>query len=204
MAAARDQAARILRPEPDAAEGALRARRFRGPGRPASRSCLGRDRRAPPCGDAGQPGHRRRRPRQRRPLLPHAAAPKSGKRRLVLIGIVALLALAAAGYGVHYCSGRTLLTSRPTTPMSAPTTPRWARGCHGHVAAILPGDNALVRSRRRDLPDRRRRLPHRGRCRAHQDRDPAGDHRPYRPSGHRARKRGRAGQGAARLRGSRA
>jgi membrane fusion protein (multidrug efflux system) len=73
-----------------------------------------------------------------RRLKPARRNPASAKR--VLIGIGALLALAAASYGVHYfLVGRFL--SRPTTPMCAPTTTLGAR-VSGHVAAIMPGDNA--------------------------------------------------------------
>ena len=50
-----------------------------------------------PAGRAAPP--RRRMPRRRNP----------GKRKFVLMGVVALLALAAVGYGVHLRSGRTLL-----------------------------------------------------------------------------------------------
>ena len=53
-----------------------------------------------------------------------AAAAKSGKRKFVLLGIVALLALAGAGYGRHYpLVGRFYVST--TTPMSVPTTPCW-------------------------------------------------------------------------------
>ena len=201
MAAARDQAARILRAEPDTAEGEARARRFRGSRRAASRPARGRDRRAPPCRDAGPAGDPNSRP-LRRPLLPIRPRRNPASARLVLMGIGALLALAAAAYGVHYfLVGRFFVSHR-------------RRLCarqqhHARRAGVRPRRRDPSRRqragacRRRDLQDRRRRLPDRGRCRAHQDRDPAGHHRSHRPPGHRAGKRGRAGQRAAGVRRSR-
>nr|HEV8011668.1 HlyD family secretion protein [Bradyrhizobium sp.] len=99
MAAAREQAARIVRVEPDTAESgfardaaaapldSLRAhlteetvarRTSEMPDRPATDA---------PSGAA---------------VASNPAAAKSGKRKQVLIGIGALLALAVAAYGVHY------------------------------------------------------------------------------------------------------
>ena len=70
-------------------------------------------------------------------------APKSGKRKLVLMGIVALLALAAAGYGVHYFLVGRFYVATDDAYVRANNTTLGAR-VSGHIAAILPGDNALV------------------------------------------------------------
>src|ERR1700736_698286 len=140
MAAARDQAARMLRPEPDTADGEtvrdasaaladpLRSHRSEETARrPAEVERPGIDKPAAA------------------PEAPASAAPKSGKRRLVLIGIVALLALAAASYGVHYILVGRFLVSTDDAYVRANSTTLGAR-VSGHIAAILPGDNALVRT----------------------------------------------------------
>jgi membrane fusion protein (multidrug efflux system) len=71
------------------------------------------------------------------------AAPKPAKRKLVLMGIGALLALAAAGYGVHYFLIGRFFVSTDDAYVRANNTMLGAR-VSGHVAAILPGDNTLV------------------------------------------------------------
>ncbi len=190
MAVARDQAARIVRAEPDDK-----------PEEPArDASGFGRDssaRMSPRRQSAAPPRRRPRQPSIRRalPLPPNRRAEIRQAQEFVLMGVGLLLALAAAGYGVHYLLvGRFLRLHR-------------RRLCarqqhHAGRAGVGPhrGDPARRQRagarRRRDLPDRRRRLSDRGRRRAHQDRDPAGHHRPHRPPGHRAGKRGRAGPGA--------
>jgi membrane fusion protein (multidrug efflux system) len=73
------------------------------------------------------------------------AVPKSGKRKLVLMGIGALLALAAAGYGVHYFLVGRFLVSTDDAYVRANNTTLGARVA-GHIAAILPADNAVVRT----------------------------------------------------------
>jgi membrane fusion protein (multidrug efflux system) len=144
MAAARDQAARILRPEPETAEGE--------PARDAAavlaeqlRSQLPEEtvaRRAEtPAGPtvekpAAAPGA---------PAATSAAtdAPQSGKRKLVLMGVGILLALAAASYGVHYVLVGRFLVSTDDAYVRANNTTLGAR-VSGHIAAIIPGDNVLV------------------------------------------------------------
>ena len=199
MAAARDQAARIVRtPEPDAARRRSRARRRRSwrtsfASHVAEEAGASRQHAGAPATD---------KPARRRPMPPTAAAPKSGKRKFVMMGVVALLALAAVSYGVYYTFWSDASTSPPTTPMCAPTTPCSARGSSGHIAAILPGDNSIVRAGdvifKIDDGDYRIAVD----AARTQDRDPAGHHRPHRPPGRGDGKRGRAGQGATRLRGS--
>jgi membrane fusion protein (multidrug efflux system) len=143
MAAARDQAARIVRAEPETAESgfardaaaapldSLRAhlaeetvarRTSEMPDRPATD--------APP----GAPA-----------VASDLAAPKSGKRKRVLIGIGTLLALAVAAYGVHYFLVGRFFVSTDDAYVRANNTTLGARVA-GHVAAILPGDNVVVRT----------------------------------------------------------
>ena len=71
------------------------------------------------------------------------AATKSGKRKFVLMGILSLLALAAAGYGVHYFLVGRFFVATDDAYVRANNTTLGAR-VSGHIAAILPGDNAVV------------------------------------------------------------
>ena len=135
MAAARDQAARILRPEPDVAEGsrdvsaAADQPRSHGSEEPAVRR------------SAEAPAN----PAVAKPAAAVPAAPKSGKRKLVLMGVVALLALAAAGYAIHYVLVGRFYISTDDAYVRANNTMLGAR-VSGHIAAILPNDNAVVRA----------------------------------------------------------
>ncbi len=146
MAAARDQAARMFRPEPETAEGepardaaaALAeqvrsqlaeetvARRAETPAGPATEK---------PAAAPGAPAT----------AAAAAGAPKSGKRKLVLTGVGILLALAAASYGVHYVLVGRFLVSTDDAYVRANNTTLGAR-VSGHIAAIIPGDNVLVHS----------------------------------------------------------
>ena len=74
-----------------------------------------------------------------------AAAPKSGKRKFVLMGIVSLLALAAVGYGSYYTLVGRFYVSTDDAYVRANNTILGAR-VSGHIAAIVPGDNVLVRA----------------------------------------------------------
>jgi len=72
------------------------------------------------------------------------AAPKSGNRKKkVLMGIGALLALAAAAYGVHYFIVGRFLVATDDAYVRANNTTLGAR-VSGHVASILAADNAVV------------------------------------------------------------
>jgi membrane fusion protein (multidrug efflux system) len=148
MAAARDQAARILRSEPDAADSesardstAALAESLRAhvaeetnrqlpqtPGIPATDKPATDKPASAPVAAAVNP-----------------SAPKSGKRRFVLTGIVALLALAAVSYGVYYLLVGRFYVSTDDAYVRANNTTLGAR-VSGHVAAILPGDNVVVRT----------------------------------------------------------
>ncbi len=142
MAAARDQAARILRPESDTAGNEIArdpaadlAESFRTqfPEETVAR----RSAEAPSNPAIDNPAAA--------PVAAVSAALKSGKRKRVLIGIGSLLALAAAAYGVHYVLVGRFFVSTDDAYVRANNTMLGAR-VSGHVAAILPGDNVLVRT----------------------------------------------------------
>jgi membrane fusion protein (multidrug efflux system) len=148
MAAARDQAARILRPEPQMADGDVAqdsggAETFRAhhpdetvARRPSETPAIDKPAIDKPAIDkpAAQP-----------PAPAKSVAPKSGTRKMVLMGIAALLALAAAAYGVHYILVGRFFVSTDDAYVRANNTTLGAR-VSGHIAAILPGDNMLVRT----------------------------------------------------------
>jgi membrane fusion protein, multidrug efflux system len=71
------------------------------------------------------------------------AAPKRGKRRFVLMGFLALLALAAASYGVYYVLVGRFYISTDDAYVRANNTMLGAR-VSGHIAAIVPADNTPV------------------------------------------------------------
>jgi membrane fusion protein (multidrug efflux system) len=135
----RDQAARALRQEPTEADGDAASEASRGPGE-ALRAQVAEEtkRRSPEANPAIE-----------KPQAPPAAAiaapapPKPGRRRFVLIGAGLLLALAAAGYGVHYVLVGRFFVSTDDAYVRANNTMMGAR-VTGHITAILPNDNALV------------------------------------------------------------
>ena len=144
MAAARDQAARIRRPEQDAAEN--NAARDASPSADQTRS-------HPEEPVARRPAETPDRPVIEKPVAAPTApagtavsgAPKSGKRKLILMSVGTLLALAAAAYGVHYFLVGRFYVSTDDAYVRANNTMLGAR-VSGHIAAILPGDNTLVRT----------------------------------------------------------
>jgi membrane fusion protein (multidrug efflux system) len=81
------------------------------------------------------------------PVAPPAqvgqGAPKSGKRKLVLMGFLALLALAACTYGVYYLLVGRFYISTDDAYVRANNTVLGAR-VSGHIATILPADNSLA------------------------------------------------------------
>ena len=143
MVAARDQAARVLRAESDEAQSQ--------PARDASPALADQLRTHVPDEARRRPGEAPAGPAVEKPAAApgvrgaDAAAPKSGKRRFVLIGLVALLALAAAGYAVHYVLIGRFFVSTDDAYVRANNTTLGAR-VSGHIAAILPGDNSVVRA----------------------------------------------------------
>src|SRR4029077_1419615 len=72
-----------------------------------------------------------------------AAAPKSGKCKFVMIGVLGLLALAAVGYGTYYVLVGRFYVSTDDAYVRANNTTLGAR-VSGHISAILPADNTLV------------------------------------------------------------
>ena len=139
MAAARDQAARIRRPEPDPSEDEA-AREASAALAELLRAHLSEDEVARHPAEA--PAH----PVTDAPTAPATpTVPKTGRRRLVLVSIAALLALAAAAYGVHYFLIGRFFISTDDAYVRANNTTLGAR-VSGHVASILPGDNTVVRA----------------------------------------------------------
>ena len=142
MAAARDQAARILRPEPNPGEDAV-VRDGSEPAADQLRAQASEEIVARRTAEA--PGN----PATNKPgasaAAANPAAPKSGKRKFVVTGILALLALAAASYGVHYVLVGRFHISTDDAYVRANNTTLGAR-VSGHITAVLPGDNTLVRA----------------------------------------------------------
>jgi len=143
MAAARDQAARILRVEPDTAEGGF-ARDVAAAPREQLRAQLAEET------VARRPAETPELPASDQPsdvsaVASNPAAPKSGKRKRILLGVGSLLALAVAAYGVHYLLVGRFFVNTDDAYVRANNTTLGARVA-GHVAAILPGDNVVVRA----------------------------------------------------------
>jgi membrane fusion protein (multidrug efflux system) len=146
MAAVRDQAARILRSEPETAESES-AREASTALADQLRSHVGDEAVARrPVETPAKPAIDKPAAAPAAPAAPAAsAAPKSGKRKFVLMGIVTLLALAAASYGAYYLLVGRFYVSTDDAYVRANNTTLGARVA-GHIAAILPGDNTLVRT----------------------------------------------------------
>ncbi|ODM77261.1 HlyD family secretion protein [Bradyrhizobium elkanii] len=135
MAAARDQAARIVRSGPEMAEDAIARDASADLGEQGRADEAKRPAEAPPASAPEQPAA----------LSAAAPAPKSGKRKFVMMGVVGLLALAAASYAAYYLMVGRFYVSTDDAYVRANNSMLGARVA-GHIAAILPGDNALVRA----------------------------------------------------------
>ncbi len=140
MAAARDQAARIVRSEPDSIEGeAISETAMADPTRtqPSEEAVSRRTSEVPQKPAVTRPAP---------PQVPAAAkAAKAGKRKLILTGVAALAALALVSYGVYWVLVGHFYVSTDDAYVRANNTTLGAR-VSGHVAAIFPGDNTLVRT----------------------------------------------------------
>jgi membrane fusion protein, multidrug efflux system len=138
MAAARDQAARIIRGGSETAQDEAA---------PEVSAQLADQLRTHVAEEA------RRRPTEahgtERPTAPAAgtadATAKPGKRKFILIGALGLLALAAIGYGAYFVMVGRFYISTDDAYVRANNTMLGAR-VSGHVAAILPRDNSIVRA----------------------------------------------------------
>jgi membrane fusion protein, multidrug efflux system len=135
MAAARDQAARIVRAGPDMAteEADVSAQ---------PRADVAEEARRRPADTPGVPT-------EAPAATPASAAPapgtKPGKGKFVMIGVLGLLALAAAAYGVYFVLVGRFYISTDDAYVRSNNTMLGARVA-GHVAAIVPRDNSLVRA----------------------------------------------------------
>jgi len=136
MAATRDQAARIIRSEPDLAESEVARETSADPADQLRTRVADEIKRGP----AETPAQAPAAPSADTPSPPR---PKPGKRRFVMVGVVGLLALAAISYGVHYFVVGRFYISTDDAYVRANNTTLGAR-VSGHVAAILPGDNTVV------------------------------------------------------------
>jgi membrane fusion protein (multidrug efflux system) len=136
MAGPRDQAARIVRPEAEAAEVApVRVVPAAAEPSHASDDAVARAPADAPATEAPAAA----------PAAAKAAAPKSGKKRVILLGIGALLATAGVYYGVNYYLVGRFMVSTDDAYVRANNTTLGARVA-GHIAAILPGDNVAVKA----------------------------------------------------------
>src|SRR3954449_13420006 len=140
--AAREQSARVFRGEADEPDDAAVRDQAAGHPRQSSADDTVAPRAETPAGRvAEKPAVAK--PGPDKPAAPVSAAPKRGRRKLVIMGIGALLAIAAAGYGVNYALVGRFHVSTDDAYVRANNSTLGAR-VSGHVAAILPGDNSLV------------------------------------------------------------
>jgi membrane fusion protein, multidrug efflux system len=141
MAATRDQAARVIRPEAGAAEGDASGHATSGLGEQLRHHVTDETKRLPADAPNAPPVVR---PAGAPAAPPATDAPKSGKRRYVAIGIVGLLALAAASYAVYYAFVGRFYVSTDDAYVRANNTMLGARVA-GHITAVMPGDNSVVK-----------------------------------------------------------
>ena len=138
MAAARDQAARVVRQQPEASarqepEAATAEDAARDPAQLADqlRTHVAEETRRQPATAPGAPA-------TAAPAdAAQPAAPKSGKRKFVMMGVFALLALAAVSYGVYYTFIGRFYISTDDAYVRANNTTLGARVA-GHIASIIP------------------------------------------------------------------
>src|SRR5437868_11380704 len=140
MAAARDQAARIVRAGPETANDEA-ASESGAPLADQLRTHVAEETRRRPAETPAAPEAER--PRAPAAGTADAAAAKPAKRKFIMIGVLGLLALAAIGYGVYFLLVGRFYVSTDDAYVRANNTTLGARVA-GHVAAILPADNAIV------------------------------------------------------------
>ncbi|MCP4618867.1 MAG: HlyD family secretion protein [Bradyrhizobium sp.] len=141
MAATRDQAARVIRP--DAAEGAARENSGHVGPTPAEQlrqHVADETKRIPAEVPSAPPAAK---PADA-PAAPAATAPKSGRRKFVMMGVFGLLALAAASYAVYYVFIGRFYVSTDDAYVRANNTMLGARVA-GHITEVIPGDNSTVK-----------------------------------------------------------
>jgi membrane fusion protein (multidrug efflux system) len=141
MAATRDQTARALRPDTESAESDASGDASPGLGEQLRHHVEDEAKRHPPETPNAPPGVK---PPGTPAAAPAAAAPKSGKRKFVAMGIVGLLALAAAGYAVYFVFIGRFYVSTDDAYVRANNTMLGARVA-GHITAVAPADNSLVK-----------------------------------------------------------
>lgn len=134
MAAARDQAARVVRTGPESAndDAVLEAAdQLRAPvaEEPRRRPAETPAETEKPAATSASP----------------AAAKPGNRKKYVFLGLFVLLALAAVGYGTYYFLVGRFYISTDNAYVRANNTTLGARVA-GHVAAILPTDNSIVRA----------------------------------------------------------
>ncbi len=138
MAAGRDQAARVLREQPNSLPETAEGEAPRQASLESPRAPLVEEGKGAPV---ESPAH----PVGRSAAVAHAA-PKSGRRKkLVMTGMGALLALATAGYAVHYVMIGRFYVSTDDAYVRSNNSMLGARVA-GHIAAIVPGDTMPVRT----------------------------------------------------------
>lgn len=141
MAATRDQAARVIRPDAGTAEGDAVGHTASGLGEQLRSQVADETRRVPAETPNAPPAVK---PAGAPAATPAADAPKPGKRKFVAMGLVALLALAAASYAVYYVFVGRFYISTDDAYVRANNTMLGARVA-GHVTAVVPGDNSIVK-----------------------------------------------------------
>ena len=143
MAVARDQAARMLRPEPETAAGEA-AQDASAVLADQLRAQITDEARRRPAETPSEPVPDKPAAAPAASAPAASAAPKAPKRKkLILMSIGALVALAAVAYGVNYFLVGRFFISTDDAYVRANNTTLGAR-VSGHIAAILPGDNTLV------------------------------------------------------------
>jgi membrane fusion protein, multidrug efflux system len=140
MAAARDQAARVVRTGPETAEDEA-SRDAAAQLADQLRTHVSEETRRRPAETPAGPTTTES--PVRTTDKPAPAATKPGKRKFVMMGVFGLLALVAIGYGVYFLLVGRFYVSTDDAYVRANNTTLGARVA-GHVAAILPADNAIV------------------------------------------------------------